>query len=460
MPELLLPTPAAAGATGATAELNGRDLIARDRGLLWHPYAPLGGDAPYAVLGAGGTRLELQGEDGARFDAVDAMSSWWSAIHGYRNAALDRALLDQAGRFSHVMFGGLTHEPAVKLAERLVELTPAGLEHVFLADSGSVSVEVALKLAVQYQLGAGRPERTRFLALRGGYHGDTFAAMGVCDPVDGMHAAFPSLITGQIFLPRPPAARLHADGTLVADPCEVAAWTTILEDTVARHADEIAAIILEPVLQGAGGMHAYAPECLAAARRVADEHGLLLIADEIATGFGRTAKMFACEWAGVVPDIMCVGKALTGGYLTLAAMLCTPRVADAVTRSPLRALLHGPTFMANPLACATACASLDLLEANDWRGQVARVQSGLADSLAPAAALDSVREVRVLGAVGVVELDGQVDIRAVTRAALEKGVWVRPFRNLVYTMPPYISSAADLAAIGAGITAAVARVHG
>lgn len=441
-------------------DLMGPDLIARDRGLLWHPYAPLDGDAPYAVLSAGGTRLELQAADGVRFDAVDAMSSWWSAIHGYRNPPLDRALLEQAGRFSHVMFGGLTHGTAVRLAEKLVDLTPEGLEHVFLADSGSVSVEVALKVAVQYQLGAGRPGRTRFLALRGGYHGDTFGAMSVCDPVDGMHSTFPSLVAEQIFLPRPPAATQQPDGTLAADPVAVAAWISVLEDTVARHSDELAAIVLEPVLQGAGGMHAYAPDCLTAVRRVADERGLLLIADEIATGFGRTGKMFACEWAKIIPDIMCVGKALTGGYLTLAAMLCTSRVADAVTRSPLRALLHGPTFMANPLACAAACASLDLLEANDWRGQVTHVRDALAASLAPATALKSVRDVRVLGAVGVVELACAVEIPAVTRAALECGVWVRPFRNLVYTMPPYISSDADLAAIGSGITAAVARVHG
>ncbi|RAN79092.1 adenosylmethionine--8-amino-7-oxononanoate transaminase [Bacillus sp. SRB_336] len=434
------------------------ELISRDRGLLWHPYAPLDGDAPYAVLGASGTRLSLGAADGTRFEAVDAMSSWWSAIHGYRNPMLDRALREQAGRFSHVMFGGLTHAPAVELAERLVAMTPAGLDHVFLADSGSVSVEVALKLAVQYQLGCGRPRRTRFLALRGGYHGDTFAAMGVCDPVDGMHAAFPSLIAEQIFLPRPPAARLLG-GDLVDDAGELAAWVAVLEDTVARHRDELAAIILEPVLQGAGGMHAYAPAALAAARRVASDNGLLLICDEIATGFGRTGKLFASGWAGVVPDIMCVGKALTGGYLTLAATLCSADVARAITDSPLRALLHGPTFMGNPLACAVACASLELL-ASGWQDMVRGIERGLQAALAPAASLASVSNVRVLGAVGVVELAVPVDVPAVTRAALEHGVWVRPFRNLVYTMPPYTSTAEDVAMIGAGIRDAVARVHG
>ncbi|WP_125613276.1 adenosylmethionine--8-amino-7-oxononanoate transaminase [Specibacter cremeus] len=435
------------------------NLIGRDQGLLWHPYAPLDGDAPYAVTSAEGTRLRLAAADGSGFEAVDAMSSWWSAVHGYRHPVLDRALLGQAARFSHVMFGGLTHEPAVVLAEQLTALAPAGLAHVFLADSGSVSVEVAMKLAVQYQRATGHPGRTGFLALRGGYHGDTFAAMSVCDPVDGMHAEFPSLVAEQRFLPRPPAARL-VNGRLVADAREVTAWVDVLERTVARHAGALAAIIAEPVLQGAGGMHVYAPECLAAAARVAREHGLLLILDEIATGFGRTGRLFAAEWAAVAPDIMCVGKALTGGYLTLAAMLCTSAVADAVTGSPLRALLHGPTFMGNPLACAVASASLGLLAEVPWRGQVATIEAGLADSLAPAAGLSCVRDVRVLGAVGVVELKGPVDVPALTRAALERGVWVRPFRNLVYTMPPYISSADDVARIGAGICAAVEAVHG
>lgn len=432
-------------------------LIERDRGLLWHPYAPLDGDAPYAVHGAEGTRLSLSAADGTSFVAVDAMSSWWSAIHGYRNPVLDAALVEQAGRFSHVMFGGLTHEPAVRLAEQLVSLT--GLDHVFFADSGSVSIEVALKLAVQYQLGRARPGRNRFLSLRGGYHGDTFAAMGVCDPVDGMHAAFPANIAQQFFLPRPPIARRTA-GTLTACPDEVAAWIAELEAVARIHSDELAAIIVEPVLQGAGGMHVYAPECLAAARRVADEHGLLLIVDEIATGFGRTGKLFASQWAQVVPDIMCVGKALTGGYLTLAAMLCSARVARVVTNSPLRALLHGPTFMANPLACAVATASLELLATSGWQQQVNGIAQGLAAGLAPARALDAVVDVRVLGAVAVVELAGPVDVPAVTAAALDCGVWVRPFRNLVYTMPAFITSAEDVATIGAGICSAVARVHG
>lgn len=430
-------------------------LLDRDRGLLWHPYAALDGPAPYAVRGAAGVRLDLEAANGARFDAIDAMSSWWCAVHGYRHPVLDAAAHAQVDRFSHVMFGGLTHEPAVRLAEDLAART--GLPHVFLADSGSVSVEVALKLAVQVQAARGRPERRRFVALRGGYHGDTTGAMGVCDPVDGMHALFPGLVGTQLFLPRPPAADT-VDGVLTSesDP-QVDAWIAGAEELVAAHAGTVAALVVEPVLQGAGGMHVYPPRCLTALRRIADEHGILLIADEIATGFGRTGAPFAVDHAGVVPDVLCVGKALTGGYLTLAAVLCTSAVAEAVTRSPQRALLHGPTFMGNPLACAVASASLSLL---DDGAAVARIGRELAAALRPAAGLSAVKEVRVLGAVGAVQLSGPVDVGAVTRAALRRGVWVRPFRDLVYTMPPYISSTADVAAIGAAITGAVEEVHG
>ncbi|SDG80764.1 adenosylmethionine--8-amino-7-oxononanoate transaminase [Pseudonocardia oroxyli] len=430
-------------------------LLDRDRGLLWHPYAALDGPAPYAVRGAAGVRLDLEAADGARFDVIDAMSSWWCAVHGYRHPVLDAAAHAQVDRFSHVMFGGLTHEPAVRLAEDLAART--GLPHVFLADSGSVSVEVALKLAVQVQAARGRPERRRFVALRGGYHGDTTGAMGVCDPVDGMHALFPGLVGTQLFLPRPPAADT-VDGVLTpeSDP-QVDAWIAGAEELVAAHADTVAALVVEPVLQGAGGMHVYPPRCLTALRRIADAHDILLIADEIATGFGRTGAPFAVDHAGVVPDVMCVGKALTGGYLTLAAVLCTSAVAEAVTRSPQRALLHGPTFMGNPLACAVASASLSLL---DDGATVARIGRELAAALGPATGLSAVKEVRVLGAVGAVQLSGPVDVGAVTRAALRRGVWVRPFRDLVYTMPPYVSSTADVAAIGAAITGAVEEVHG
>ncbi|GAA1849923.1 adenosylmethionine--8-amino-7-oxononanoate transaminase [Pseudonocardia ailaonensis] len=432
-------------------------LLERDRGLVWHPYAALDGPAPYAVRAADGVQLDLEAGDGRRFTAIDAMSSWWCAIHGYRHPVLDAAVHAQVDRFSHVMFGGLTHEPAVRLAEELVRLTPEGLRHVFLADSGSVSVEVALKLAVQYQAATGRPGRRRFVALRGGYHGDTTGAMSVCDPVDGMHSLFPGLVSDQVFLPRPPAAVL-ADGT-VADGSGVDDWITLAERTIATFADEVAAIVVEPVLQGAGGMFAYSPRCLTALRELADRHGLLLVADEIATGFGRTGARFGVDHAGVEPDVMCVGKALTGGYATLAAVVCRTRVAEAITRSPQRALLHGPTFMGNPLACSAAVASLSLLTPA-LEERVRGIGTELEAALAPAAGLASVKDVRVLGAVGVVQLDGPVDVQAVTRAALERGIWVRPFRDLVYTMPPYVCGPDEIAAIGAGIAGAVAEVHG
>jgi len=447
-------------APGATVS----SLLQRDSGLVWHPYAALNGPMPYAVLAASGTRLALESADGARFDVIDAMSSWWCAIHGYRHPVLDAALRDQAGQFAHVMFGGLTHEPAVRLAEQLVQLTPAPLQHVFFADSGSVSVEVALKLAVQYQAAVGRPERRRFVALRGAYHGDTTGAMSVCDPVDGMHALFPGLVSEQIFLPRPPAARLahgrFGDGQEASeDEAASDAWVAAAERLIGEHEHTIAGIVVEPVLQGAGGMHVYPPRCLAGLRRIADRYGLVLIADEIATGFGRTGRLFGVDWAGLAPDVMCVGKALTGGYLTLAAVLCTTQVAEAITRSPQRALLHGPTFMANPLACAVASASLSLLT-DELQGRVREIGRELAAALSPAAGLAAVRDVRVLGGVGVVQLSGPVDVAAVTRAALEHGVWLRPFRDLIYTMPPYIATPGEIAAIGAAITTAIERAHG
>jgi adenosylmethionine---8-amino-7-oxononanoate aminotransferase len=371
---------------------------------------------------------------------------------------LDAALARQAGRFTHVMFGGLTHEPAVALAEQLVALAPSGLGHVFFADSGSVAVEVALKLAVQYQAAVGRPERRRFVALRGGYHGDTTGAMSVCDPVDGMHSLFPGLVAEQSFLERPPAFEISGSGESNGGSA-VDRWIADAEALIERHADQLAAVIVEPVLQGAGGMHFYAPECLAALRRIANAHGLLLIADEIATGFGRTGRFWGCDRAEISPDVMCVGKALTGGYLSLAALLCSDEVAEAITGSEQRALLHGPTFMGNPLACAIASASLGLLDP-ERLARVPEIADELTAALAPARALASVCDVRVLGAVGVVQLSAPVDVAAVTRAALERGVWLRPFRDLVYTMPPYVCSSSEIAAIGGAICDAVAEVHG
>jgi adenosylmethionine-8-amino-7-oxononanoate aminotransferase len=415
-------------------------LLAFDRGHVWHPYTSMTDPTPTRLVsGAAGVRLTLA--DGR--EVVDGMSSWWAAIHGYRHPALDAALAAQVADFSHVMFGGLTHEPAIRLAQRLVELSPAGLEHVFLADSGSVSVEVALKMALQYQRGVGRPERHRMLTVRGGYHGDTFGCMSVCDPVGGMHSMFRDVLPRQVFADRPPA-----------DEAGVTAWAESFERLAAEHAHELAGIVVEPLLQGAGGMHVYPAACLRVMREVADRHDLVLVLDEIATGFGRTGTLFAAEAAGITPDIMCVGKALTGGYLTLAAALCTSRVAHGLSHSESGVLMHGPTYMGNPLACAVALANLDLLATGAWRDQVAGINAGLRTALEPARRLAGVADVRTLGAVGVVQLDHPVDVVKATEAAVERGVWLRPFRDLVYTMPPYVCTDEDVRTIGEAVVAA------
>jgi adenosylmethionine-8-amino-7-oxononanoate aminotransferase len=425
-------------------------VLAADRRHVWHPYAPVDSAAPVRLVeSAQGVRLRLAGHG----DVIDGMSSWWCAIHGYRNPVLDEAARGQLESMSHVMFGGLTHAPAVGLVERLVALTPEPLQHVFLCDSGSVSVEVAVKMALQSARGRGEPQRRRLFTVRGGYHGDTFGAMSVCDPVGGMHSLFAGVLAEQVFAPRPPAG-FHR----TPDDPELDRWTQETTALFQRHANELAAVVVEPVLQGAGGMHVYSPECLRVLRRLCDEHGVLLVLDEIATGFGRTGTMFAAEHADVVPDVLCVGKALTGGYLTLAAVLCTTAVAEAVSAEPAGALMHGPTFMGNPLACAVASASLDLLTGQDWAGRVARIEAGLRDGLAEAADLPGVADVRVLGAVGVVQTRDPVDVARATDAALSAGVWLRPFRDLVYTMPPYISTEQDVAAITRGVLAAVREV--
>jgi adenosylmethionine-8-amino-7-oxononanoate aminotransferase len=397
-----------------------------------------GRSEPYVVASAEGVRLRLA--DGR--ELIDGMSSWWAAIHGYRHPVLDAALVDQSRRMSHVMFGGLTHAPAVELATTLVELTPDGLEHVFLCDSGSVGVEVAVKMALQAQLAAGRPGRRRLATWRGGYHGDTFHPMSVCDPVGGMHQLWNGVLPVQVFAGPPPA---EYDETYAAE----------LADMVERHADELAAVIVEPVVQGAGGMRFHHPEYLRVLREATAARGVLLIFDEIATGFGRTGELFAAHHAGVAPDIMCLGKALTGGYLTLAATLCTPAVAAAVSAGDAGGLAHGPTFMGNPLACAVANASIGLLRAGEWPTQVAHIERGLRAGLEPLRAVSGVSDVRVLGAIGVVQLDRPVDLPKATAAAVAAGVWLRPFRDLIYTMPPYVTGDADLVRITQGIAAAV-----
>ncbi len=426
-------------------------LLAADRERVWHPYGALPGALPsLPVVSAQGVRLKLA--DGR--ELLDGMASWWCAIHGYRHEALDRALREQLERMAHVMFGGLTHEPAVRLAERLVELTPEGLEAVFFADSGSVSVEVAIKMCLQFQRARRRPARTRLLTVRGGYHGDTFGAMAVCDPVAGMHSLFTGVLAKHVFAERPP------DGF---DAGLDERWAAHVAELVAEHSDELAGIVVEPVVQGAGGMRFHSPQCVALLRRLCDEHDLLLVLDEIATGFGRTGALFASDHASIAPDVMCVGKALTGGYLTLAATLCTRAVAEAVSGGEGAGLMHGPTFMANPLACSVALASLEVLTSGGrpaelggpgWRERVDAIERGLRTGLEPARALPGVADVRVLGAIGVVQLTGDVDLAAATAAAVQRGVWLRPFRDLVYTMPPYVIDADELATVSEAVVAA------
>ncbi|WUQ32647.1 adenosylmethionine--8-amino-7-oxononanoate transaminase [Streptomyces sp. NBC_00239] len=426
--------------------LSAGELLALDRQHVWHPYGPMPGrQDPLVIASASGVRLRLAEAAHGQDELVDGMSSWWSAIHGYNHPVLNEAVTDQLGRMSHVMFGGLTHEPAVRLAARLVEITPAGLEHVFLCDSGSVSVEVGVKMCLQYWRSLGRNGKTRLLTWRGGYHGDTWQPMAVCDPDGGMHELWQGHLPRQVFADAPPGGFDSAP-----DP----AYVAHLRELLARHADELAAVIVEPVVQGAGGMRFHSPGYLRVLRDLCDEFEVLLILDEIATGFGRTGALFAADHAGITPDVMCLGKSLTGGYLTLAATLCTSRVADGISQGEVPVLAHGPTFMGNPLACAVALASIDLLLGQDWALEVKRIEAGLREGLAPAAALPGVRDVRVLGAIGVVQLDHPVDMVAATRAAVREGVWVRPFRDLIYTMPPFVTGDADVARICRAVVAA------
>ncbi len=421
-------------------------LSALDREHVWHPYASGIEPLPaYPVRSARGVRLTLF--DGT--ELVDGMSSWWAAIHGYNVPELNEALRAQAERMAHVMFGGLTHQPAVELCRRLVELAPEPLHKVFLSDSGSVAVEVAIKMALQYWQGVGKSRKVKLLALRGGYHGDTLGAMSVCDPVTGMHALFRDVLPLQYFAD-PPVAGFEDtwDASHAAD----------FERVLTAHADEIAAVVFEPVVQGAGGMRFHSPGFLRRARELCDRHGVLLVFDEIATGFGRTGRLFACEHAGVGPDILCLGKAMTGGMMTLAATMCTEEIARGVSMRPPFALMHGPTFMGNALACAVALASIELLLASPWRERVEGIEAQLQSQLEVCRALPGVADVRALGAIGVVELKEPVDMRVVTPAFVRHGVWLRPFGKLVYTMPPFIMEPADLSLV-TGAMYAVVRDH-
>ncbi len=401
-------------------------LLDDDKKTVWHPYSSTHSEVPiFAVSAANGVYLTL--EDGRQL--VDGMSSWWCAIHGYNVPALNRAITQQLDSMAHVMFGGLTHQPAVELCKKLVAITPEKLDTVFLADSGSVSVEIAMKMAVQYWQARGQTVKQKFISLRGGYHGDTLGAMSVCDPVTGMHTLFSEMLAKNFFVPSPACA--------FAEPCppeQLADLRSVLDS----HHETIAALILEPVVQGAGGMRFYSADYLRQAKKLCEQYEILLIADEIATGFGRSGKLFACEHAGISPDIMCVGKSLTGGYMTLAATLCSKQISDTISDNPPHTFMHGPTFMGNPLACSVALESIRLLLASSWQQDVQRIERQLKTGLEACRQFNDVAEVRVLGAIGVVELKQTVNMSNIQQAFVDEGVWLRPFGKLIYLMPPYI----------------------
>jgi len=430
--------------------MNQDDLLAFDAAHIWHPYTSMTNPPPVLpVASAQGVELTLM--DGTRL--IDGMSSWWSALHGYNHPKLNQALIDQTEKMSHVMFGGLTHEPVVQLAKQLIDLTCDNLQHVFFADSGSVSVEVALKMAIQYWFAQGQTQKTKMLTVRNGYYGDTFGGMSVCDPVNGMHQMFKGVITEHIFADAPQTI------TEMAQPIEWdVSYIADFEQKLKSHQDEIAAVIIEPMVQNAGGIRFYHAEYLEAVRRLCDEYNVLLILDEIATGFGRTGTLFAYEQADIEPDIMTVGKALTGGTMTMAATLTSKKVVQGIEADGKGVLMHGPTFMANPLACAVANASIELLLESPWQERVKAIESQLKEQLSACQALDCVDEVRVKGAIGVVELKEPVDIRWTQPRFTELGVWLRPFGKLVYVMPPFIISTDELSKLTLAIRTVISEL--
>ena len=403
-----------------------------DRQNIWHPYTSLTQPLPvYPVISAKGVRLTLENNQ----ELIDGMSSWWTAIHGYNHPVLNQAISQQTEKMAHVMFGGITHEPAIELCKRLVEMTPKGLDKVFLADSGSISVEVAMKVAIQYQHALGKGHKNKFMTFRKGYHGDTTGAMSVCDPISGMHHLFKDFMPEHLFVTEPTNG---FDRPITKETIQQ------LSNFFADNAKNTAAFIFEPIVQGAGGMRIYSPTYLPIIRDLCDKYGILMIADEIATGFGRTGELFAVNHAQITPDIMCVGKAITGGYMTLAAMICTTKIAETICNGEAGVLMHGPTFMGNPLACAVAVASIDLLLTSSWQVRVNQIENILQTELVPLKAHPKVEAIRVLGAIGVIELKKTIEVAKIQKYFVANGVWIRPFRNLIYVMPPYIIEQADL----------------